>query len=636
MQKTFLIVVFISFFSFSLSAQKNVLSNGYSAEKMKELLIPASGFKPYPGINDRLEWDKVPAAVKNRLISKAEKNLGYKWPPLSATLTLEFVRTGNRTNYEDVSFEKRKVLINLLLAELLENKGRFIDDIINGVWSICEESYWGLPAHLKHSEAGEGLVDVKAPFVDLFSAETARILSLTNYFLKDRFDKVSPQIAQRISAEIQQRVLIPVMTKPHMWMTFANNWNTWISASWMTTVLLEEKNDSIRAAAVAKILSGLDNFLNAYPEDGGCDEGPAYWTAAGASLYENLYLLSKATSGKYNQWNNSKIRKIGEYITKVRLTDEYILNFADAPAKSKYAPSWVYFCGEMIGNKEMMAYGAEGVDNDLENISTYHFNRLIELLLNYDKIKSYPGQKPYPPDIWMDRIQVMVARDYEGSDKGFVLSAKGGSNSESHNHNDVGSFMIYYNGKPALIDVGKGTYTARTFSDQRYSIWFNASDFHNVPAINDTPQFSATGTNAKNVLYTKSDKSATLSADLSPAYPKEVGVILLNRTLSLNRKKDITLNDRIELRAPGTLIENFMLCTKPDVSQAGKVIFVVDGTPLSLTYDAGVFTAAYEKMKLDLPEDTGFKDAWGEVFRLSLTAKEKFRKANVKFYISKL
>ena len=38
------------------------------------------------------------------------------------------------------------------------------------------------------------------------------------------------------------------------------------------------------------------------------------------------------------------------------------------------------------------------------------------------------------------------------------LSAKGGNNGESHNHNDVGSFVLYCDGKPAVIDVGTGVY----------------------------------------------------------------------------------------------------------------------------------------------------------------------------------
>ena len=66
------------------------------------------------------------------------------------------------------------MLQRLMLAECLEGKGRFVDDIANGVWLICEETFWGAPAHLAAQKAGVGLPDVSEPIIELFSAETAQ------------------------------------------------------------------------------------------------------------------------------------------------------------------------------------------------------------------------------------------------------------------------------------------------------------------------------------------------------------------------------------------------------------------------------------------------------------------------------
>lgn len=68
--------------------------------------------------------------------------------------------------------------------------------------------------------------------------------------------------------------------------------------------------------------------------------------------------------------------------------------------------------------------------------------------------------------------------------EGLYLAAKGGHNAESHNHNDVGNFIVYADGYPAISDVGVETYTAKTFSAQRYDIWTMQSAFHNLPIIN--------------------------------------------------------------------------------------------------------------------------------------------------------
>ena len=91
---------------------------------------------------------------------------------------MDFVRSGDRERHSDISFDKRNVLMQLLLAESVEDKGRFTEAILNGVWSICEESYWGVPAHIR----GTGLPDVENPVVDLFTAETASLLAMADYF----------------------------------------------------------------------------------------------------------------------------------------------------------------------------------------------------------------------------------------------------------------------------------------------------------------------------------------------------------------------------------------------------------------------------------------------------------------------
>ena len=631
------IVALNCFFIFKTSVNaQNILSKDLNLETLEGLLLSKDQFKPYPPKTDRKVWDEIAPEVKQHFIDKASNLQNFEWRGLPATVMLEFVRTGNRTNYENISFSKRSALMDFALAELVENKGRFVDNIVDGVWSICEESYWGLPAHLKHAEAGEGLVDNNAPFVDLFSAETARILALVNYFFKDDFQRISPEISKRINSEIQQRVLQPVLNSNLFWMNVSNNWNTWISASWLTTALLEETNPQNRSRAVYKIMGGLDNFLKNYPDDGGCDEGPAYWNAAGGSLYECLYMIDKATDKKITFWQNNKIRQIGEYITKVRLTENYITNFADAPAKSSFASSWVYFCGEMIQNNPMMAYGVGGIFNDLNQksiMSFCHFNRTLELVLNFEKLKKIPPQKPFYKDIWLERIQVMVARDTENTDKGFVLAAKGGSNYESHNHNDVGSFMVYYNGFPVLIDVGNGTYTARTFSKDRYTLWSNASDYHNLPTVNGITQKPGIGTNATSVVYQKSRDFTSFSSVLNNAYPENAGIQILKRNIVLQRMKYIELQDYISTKQEVEFTENFMTCSLPDIDQKGKIYLKAGEKRICILYNPKQLVASFEKIKLDLPEDTLIKEAWNDIYRVQLKTISLIKKTSVKIII---
>ena len=88
---------------------------------------------------------------------------------------------------------------------------------------------------------------------------------------------------------------------------------------------------------VAKILNVLDQFLNPYPADGGCDEGPGYWGAAAASLYDNISLLNLASNNAFDYvFQDEKIKNMGRFIYRAQIGKTYFLNFADADPATRY------------------------------------------------------------------------------------------------------------------------------------------------------------------------------------------------------------------------------------------------------------------------------------------------------------
>src|SRR5690606_13460951 len=103
------------------------------------------------------------------------------WPQVTATLYLDFVRTGNLEKVKNTFNEKKRAFENLVMAELMEGEGRFLDDIINGVWNLCEMTYWGPPSHLGMQKAGPGLPDVDEPTVGIATGATATDLAWAYY-----------------------------------------------------------------------------------------------------------------------------------------------------------------------------------------------------------------------------------------------------------------------------------------------------------------------------------------------------------------------------------------------------------------------------------------------------------------------
>ena len=629
-----LLIISISLYSSQKEKELNLLSGKYTPEKLKEIIIPAAEWHPFPKASEQAGWQKLPEKVKAAHFRQGEKHLGCDWEIPKASIFLEFVRTGNRTNYQRIADGRRVKLAELVVAECIEGKGRFLDDIMNGVWAICEETYWGVPAHVGAQKRGPGLPDVKEPTVDLFAAETGMLLAWTHYLLGEQLDRITPLITERIHYEVQRRILsVNLERDDFWWMGFGgrivNNWNPWICSNWLSAVLILEDDPQRRIQSIHRILKCLDNFLNPYPRDGGCDEGPGYWNRAGASLYDCLELLASASEAKIDVFDEPLIKEIGRYIYRVYINDQYFINFADAAAKLNPDASVVFRYGKSIKDADLAGFGAflarkQNLGEDYIRGGWGCLGRALPALFHLDELLKTEPRELLLSDFWLPELQVMGARSIEGSKNGLYLAAKGGHNAESHNHNDVGNFIVYADGYPALIDVGVETYTAKTFSSRRYEIWTMQSAFHNLPTINGTMQKNGREFQAKNIKYEAGKKRAVFSLDISQAYPEEAKVKSWIRTITLERGKQVIVHDRYELREFEKPIQmNLMSWRKPDLETEGRIrLESPEGAgglkPIFIHYDKNRFRAEMETIPL---EDDRLKSSWGDqVYRIVLKA----------------
>lgn len=631
MKKTVLILFLCWLALGRLQAQEqNLLSGKYTKEALQAKLISQAAWTPFPRLNDRQGWSKADQQMMQAYLKKAESYIGYDWPYIPATKSLLIERTGDRDEYQSMSFKKREVLGTLLLAEIYENQGRFIDPIINGVWSICEESFWGVPAHLPKTKEISGLVNVADPFVDLFAAETGTFLAWVDYYLGEKLDAVSPQIRKRIYYETNNRIFQPLMTKHHGWMGKSasgrgpNNWNPWICSNWLNTALLLEKDPQRRTDMVYKTLQVLDAFLNPYPQDGGCDEGPSYWGAAAASLYDNISMLNLASNDAFTYvYQDEKVKNMGKFIYRAQISPSYFLNFADADPQPKMSANMIYRYGKDIKDADMMAFGAYYRQPENGQIDRFHYFRNFFSLFMQEEYRKAKAGLPLPKDVWLPDLQVMAARDQAGTTRGFYVAAKGGHNDESHNHNDIGNYVVYYDGHPLLIDVGRGTYTRKTFSNKRYEIWYNRSDYHNTPTVNGITQQPGGQYKAEKVKYSAGKAFAEFALDIARSYPAEAGINSWQRTLRLNRGKNVRITDNISLQKAQDITQHLMTCYPAEVSKPGELVIHYKpeegrAQDFVIRYNAGQMQPSIEKVKLENMEDKGILQKWGDtIYRIN-------------------
>ncbi len=574
-----------------------------------ELMRGAGKYRPFPRRQERDAWKKIPQNKQNKLIALGNEALqGY--PMITATSFMAFSRTGDREVYQKPYFARRDLLVGAVLAECLLDDERYMDAVIDGLWCICEESTWVLSAHNGSDHPGlppmnkRLLPDVSNPYVDLFAAQTAAALAEILYLIEDKLDVVSPLIARRVRSEIDSRVITPFMTHDDFWWMGVtrqdlNNWTPWIVSNVMETMLHVEKDEHRKCEGIARGMRMLDGYLAVMPEDGGCDEGAAYFNMAGGALADALQCVYLATGGKADFYNEPHIRNIAAFPLFAHIAGEYYLNFADCDARPMMDGERIYHLDKKTGNAGLTALGSRifARHEDVRLHDTPQMNRVLYTL--FADIPHIDAPEP-PAFSALPDLQVYTWRK-----NGLYIAIKGGNNGESHNHNDIGSFVIYADGNPQVIDVGNCVYTAKTFGSERYSLMNTRSCNHNVPLVGDIEQAAGREYAAKNVNANENG----IRLDIGMAYPAEAEVLELKRELQVS-EEGVLLSDCVALSEPKSVTWVFMLRGEPIISE-GRASFGA----LKLKFDSDLRPSVEEVPVTDKRMAKSFP---GSVWRLAL------------------
>lgn len=568
---------------------------------------PISPFSGTLGGGDRFG---LSPKVRLDLVSRGEATLTRAWPILPASLYRRFVETGDRAQFEARYFQRRQMLNDLVLAEIVEGKDRFISAIEDGALLLCEEGGWQLPAHNRQERGGRtlSLPDPEQPVIDLFAAETAAQLATLVHVLGKALDA---QICHRIDRDIHLRVLQPYLERSFWWMGNdggqMNNWTAWCTQSVLITAFLGSSSLPDRNAIAKQAATSLDAFLAEYGPDGACPEGITYYRHAALCLSGALRILDLGTDGGMAPILASpKVRNMMDYVHFAHFQDEKFANFGDAGAVMRGSYAQMFIAGKMVRSPELCHFAKQQnaafpPTPEIHDFSL--FNRLAELQTEVD-LNAAPIVPVAQKEGYAKSIGMFVARRKE-----FTVAAKAGHNGDDHNHNDVGSVIVHKNGHPVLIDVGVETYSRKTFSAQRYEIWTMQSSFHNLPEFDGVEQRAGKAFTAQATECRFGEKQAIFETEISQAYPAEAEVRSYCRRMTLERRGKVTITDRFEGGKPATL--NLMTCEMPSVN--GRVVTLGDLATLH-TQGAG----AIEIDRIDIT-DARLRAAWPkQLYRLRL------------------
>ncbi|MBS1369905.1 MAG: hypothetical protein HPZ91_08145 [Lentisphaeria bacterium] len=575
---------------------KNRRENSIDELLPEEFYLRIAGGKAnrrfFPEFSDRSAWRQVAgsgwkADEARRIVAEADGILTRPMEALSAYDYFRFVLDGNRACFERRYFRRRNELGTLVLALCFSGElEKYLPAVIDRLGAIAAEPYWCMHAHAK-CDGDPMPVFSTARQVDLFAAETAQQTALTLQILHDELKACSPRFLRFCKEKVLEKTVLPVLehffdTSVHYWTApgEANNWTPWCAGNILQAGAILLDDPELLAELTRKLNCSASIFFSGYADDGYCDEGPGYWNKAAVRLFCHIRTLDAMVPGSAAAlFRSPRLRAMGEFGAEAVIVGRDHVISADCGHAADDGfdnIGTVYDFGCRIDSGALKSFALNRRDpmprrrpaapEEAENVRLGTGDKLSGALDSFFHLPDDPGKEANVPlpahSIWSGRLGIVR---HPG---GFSGALKAGNNQESHNHNDLGHFTLYYRDTPLVIDLGTGGYSRQNFSADRYRLFYTGAQGHNAPLFGGAGQQAGREYSA-GLEYREPD---TLVCDLARAYPEESGVTGFCRTLVCGEEQ-ATLRDSFELVSPRESVVTLYSPCEVRILEGGELDF---------------------------------------------------------------
>ncbi|MEO7300292.1 MAG: heparinase II/III family protein [Verrucomicrobiota bacterium] len=496
---------------------------------------------------NRKAWNELAALpVYQNWLNGSRQSLLEPLPKVTDDLFLDFSHSGNREPWQNIEFPRRKRMASLALAECLEDKGAFLAPLEKAIKEICTERTWVYPAHDRNLDNFYG----KTNNIDLGSSWVAWELGTIDFLLAD---KLSASTRKLIRDNLQHRIFQPYRDMAEgrrsedSWMRRSNNWNAVCLAGVTGAALSVLDSPKERAWYIASAQFYIRNFLNGFTSDGYCSEGVSYWNYGFGHFIMLTEAVRQATSGHVDFLADPTTHNPAMFGRKIEILNGIYPSIADCHPTSQPDPAFdAYICRRL--NVKPCAVGG----TMFRSVTSKLFATVLFSFLPDDlpHIASKATVAESPLRSWFPEGGVLICRPDATAKIPFAVSLKGGHNGESHNHNDLGSFIVLVGRSTVVTDPGAEIYTRETFSTNRYKSDVLNSFGHDVPVVAGKLQRAGPGAKARVLRSEFTQAKDILSLDLKSAYAVPT-LQRLERTFVFQRDKlALSVHDDVEFSTP--------------------------------------------------------------------------------------
>ncbi len=330
-------------------------------------------------------------------------------------------------------------------------------------------------------------------------------------------------------------------------MTGRNNWNS-VCHNYLVecaALLIESPEERAKYLMPAIRNTVNDYIARNFRDDGYCPEGNGYWIYGFGNYAEMAEVIYQQTGGRINLLRGTE---------KIEAIIRFPLNFEMGGVWPAFSDAKMIVPGFSYVEWPLLAL--RGGVEEYRSWSFRPANGLLPALRRQHALDAgfTPNQaKPALPLYHYFREGgVVISRAAKEDASGFSLALKAGDNGDSHNHNDVGSFVIALRGVPVISDPGAPAGTnADLYSGRRYRNDFCNSFGHPVPVVGGVLQKEGAKFHGSILSTEFLPEGTDARLDLKPAYPDGAGLVKLERRFHHDRRaRSITITDEAEFAEP--------------------------------------------------------------------------------------
>ena len=527
----------------------------YPTSEQMEMLQKVVPEKPYqlaPPIENREYWKRLGEIKPAQVYFQTALADLQKAPeiPISDEIYYRANREGNRGIYKPRYYRTMERLEAFIIAECMENEGRFIPQIEVYCDSIMAMKSWLHPNHDRDNDVIEG----RRVSIDLGARKFGVVLALANTLLEE---KLSEELSENIMAHLQWRIMDTYLNSCQLeddisntWIRSTSNWNSVCTSGTVLSTILASNNYEERIATIGCALNSMVFYLSGFGQDGYCSEGTGYWRYGFGHYFYLAEVLYDYTDGKIDlfEFNNpEKLNNVANFPENFQIHTGMYAPFSDGVTRVKESEDNFAY---------LMAAKHYGAQKPTSFVSADAVQNLIFWSGLSEFLSENKAQVQLPDDTYFDDFGIVISRGKQ--EKPLSVAVKAGHNAENHNHMDVGSYVLVCGEEYVAGDIGAPSYRAGAFSDDNPA---RSSWGHPVPRVENTlqsPGIEFRGEILETAFTTGMDK---VVMDLKPAY--EVKALQsLERTLVNNKSGlgSIIIQDKFSAEKAinfGTAISTF-------------------------------------------------------------------------------